>query len=129
MTDRREYWRVYRRAHPQAPRDRTAYFARRHAANSATINAARRERYAARPRRGIRAWRAEREKLVNASIQADREGMLHFAGTIPELVKLIAAQVRDARTFNIRRPALFIPAVEAERLFYAGVGRNGFDEG
>jgi hypothetical protein len=38
-----------------------------------------------------------------------------------ELERLIAEQARDARTFQIRRPMLFVPQGVAERLFYSGV--------
>lgn len=41
-----------------------------------------------------------------------------------ELDRLIAEQTRDDRTFQIRRPMLFVGQDVAEQLFYAGVDRR-----
>jgi hypothetical protein len=104
-------------------RNRRVYQAARHGAIKDHYNAERRARYVPHTERAKRRkWRAERMTIVEAQLKSDRDGQLRFAGTIPELVALIAAQERDARTFTIKRSPIFIPAEEADRLFYGGVG-------
>jgi hypothetical protein len=106
-------------------RSRRAYDAHRYAMRAESLNIARRASYAIlHSAAARRRWRVEREKTVAAQLQADRDGQLRFAGTIPELVALIAEQERDARTFQIKRSVLFVPVEHADRLFYGGVYRD-----
>ena len=101
---RAAYWRDYKRAHPQAPRDRSAYYANYHAERREARNEARRRKYAGtRSRRAVTAYRARRAAEVEARLRAAVAAELERARAVPELAALIAEQERDARRYQYRR--------------------------
>jgi hypothetical protein len=114
----REAQRRYRQSHPDAVKKSQQDY---RASHRDAVNAA--QRHYRRPgkvsKRSLRAWRAERERIITTNPPAE---VRIEAGT--ELAVLVAAQERDARTFNIKRPALFVSAKEADQLFYGGVYRR-----